>query len=69
MSVPTVADLAALVRAFLAADLEARSEPCTHRFRGVIRRREVARRWRVQCAAREALDEALSRVPTSQEKP
>jgi hypothetical protein len=55
-------NLAALVRAYLAADLEARSPPCLHRYRGIVRVREIERRWRVRREAREALDAALAAV-------
>lgn len=58
----TVEQLAALVRAYLAADLDASSPPCLHRYRGIVREREVARRRRVRRDARNQLDAALAAI-------
>jgi len=39
-------ELLELVRHYLRAELEAQTPPCMHRYRGIVREREVARRWR-----------------------
>jgi hypothetical protein len=48
-----------LVTAFLAAEDLHLGTPCLHRYRGIVRDREVARRARLYREAREALKRAV----------
>ena len=49
-----------LVRRYLRAELQARMPPCLHRYRGIVREREVARRWREYSKLRAELERAVA---------
>jgi hypothetical protein len=53
-------DLTNLVRRYLSAELQARTSPCMHRYRGIVREREVARRQREWIRLRTALEQAVT---------
>lgn len=50
-----------LVTAFLEAERLHRQSPCLHRYRGIVREREVARRAKRYHEAREALERVVDR--------
>jgi len=56
----TAEDLADLVRRYLSAELKASSAPCLHRYRGIVREREVARRQREWIKLRSELEQAVA---------
>jgi hypothetical protein len=56
----TVEDLADLGRRYLGAELQASSAPCLHRYRGIVREREVARRQREWIKLRTELEQAVA---------
>lgn len=54
-------DLADLVRRYLDAELQARTPPCMHRYRGIVRDREITRRQREWILLRTELEQAVGR--------
>jgi hypothetical protein len=55
-------DLARLVRRYLDAEHLAQSSPCLHRYRGIVREREVARRERLRAKLRAELEQVIADV-------
>jgi hypothetical protein len=49
-----------LVRRYLRTELEYRTPPCLHRYRGIVREREIARRRRAWIALRTELEQAVA---------
>ena len=61
--VMTLDELKALAREYLEAEREYRSAPCLHRYRGIVRTREIARRRKRWYAAHDALTNATKETP------
>jgi hypothetical protein len=61
--------LSKLVADYLEAELQARSPPCTHRYRGIVREREVARRKKRWLEARTKLEAVTACLPPKKARP
>lgn len=65
----THVELLDLVRRYLRAESQARTLPCLHRYRGIVREREVARRWKECSKLRAELERVVAEPGLGQLQP
>lgn len=59
----TVEELADLVRRYLHAEVQYQTSPCMHRYRGIVREREIAERRKEWIRLRTELEQAVANAP------
>jgi len=62
-------DLVKLVRRYLRAEQQVRAPLCLHRYRGIVREREEARRWKEWSKLRTELEQAVAEPELGQLQP